>query len=269
MPDRGSAVASPPAGGGRRERLLREHFDTLAALYDPATCERIERLGIGPGWHCWEAGAGGGSVARWLAGQTGSTGRVLATDVDPNALAVSQGVGVEVLRHDLTADAAPEGLFDLVHARLLLEHIPDPQAGLAVLTGALRPGGWLLAESSDPMLAPLACPDQTGPAESLANKVRQAIWTLEGHLSLKRFGRTLPRLLRAAGLADVRAEVRFPLGGPDPVRLQRTLLERRGHRLVAAGLLTEDELARHRDDLAAGRLDVAAFAVVAAWGRQP
>ena len=46
-----------------REELLREHFDTLAALFDPGTFSRIVQLGIGPGWRCWEVGAGGGSVA--------------------------------------------------------------------------------------------------------------------------------------------------------------------------------------------------------------
>jgi hypothetical protein len=78
----------------------------------------------------------------------------------------------------------------------------------------------------------------------------------------------LPRLLRGAGLSDVQAEVRFPLGGPDTVRLQRTLIARRGDRLVDAGLLTREEIDRHLADLAAGELDLAAFPVVSAWGRR-
>jgi tRNA A58 N-methylase Trm61 len=69
-----------------REELLREHFDTLAALFDPGTFYRITQLGIGPGWQCWEAGAGGGTVTGWLAERVGETGRVVATDVDVWAL---------------------------------------------------------------------------------------------------------------------------------------------------------------------------------------
>jgi SAM-dependent methyltransferase len=261
-------MISPAADRSRRQELLREHFDTLAALYDPATFYRIGQLGIGEVWRCWEAGAGGGTVARWLSERAGNTGRVVATDVNADALATSRGVDVEVLRHDLGAEVAPGDGFDLVHARLVLEHVPDHAAALATMAGALRPGGWLLAESADPMLQPLACPDETGPAQALANKVRQAIWALDGHSSQKRFGRMLPRLLRAAGLSDIRAEAHFPLGGPDAVRLQRTLIERRADRLLVTGLLSQEELDRHRADLDGG-LDLAAFPVISAWGRRP
>ena len=251
------------------EELLREHFDTLAALFDAATFYRITRLGIAPGWQCWEAGAGGGTVTDWLAERVGDTGRVVATDLDVWALASSRGVNVEVLRHNLAAEDAPGSGFDLVHARLVLEYVYDYAAGLAAMAGAVCPGGWLLAESADPLLQPLACPDEAGPAQALANKVRHAIWAMETHSGQKRFGRMLPRLLRDAGLADVQAEVRFPLGGPDPIRLQRTLIARRGDRLVDAGLVTGDEIAQHLADLAAGGLDLAAFPVVSAWGRKP
>jgi Methyltransferase domain len=192
----------------------------------------------------------------------------VATDVDVWALASSRGVNVEVLRHELGAEDAPGSGFDLVHARLLLEHVYDYAAGLAAMTGALRPGGWLLAESADPLLQPLACPDEIGAAQALANKVRHAIWAMETHGGQKRFGRMLPRLLRAAGLSDVQAEVRFPLGGPDTIRLERTLIARRGDRLVDAGLLTREEIEQHLADLAAGELDLTAFPVVSAWGRR-
>jgi SAM-dependent methyltransferase len=251
-----------------REELLREHFGTLAALFDPPTFYRITQLGIVPGWQCWEVGAGGGSVTGWMAERVGETGRVVATDLDAWALASSRGVNVEVLRHDLGAEEAPGSGFDLVHARLVLEHVYDHTAGLAAMAGALRLGGWLLAESADPLLQPLACPDEAGPAQALANKVRHAIWAVEMHSGQKRFGRMLPRLLRAAGLADVQAEVRFPLGGPDTIRLQHTLIARRGDRLVDAGLLTREEIDQHLTDLTAGGLDLAAFPVVSAWGRK-
>jgi hypothetical protein len=57
-------------------------------------------------------------------------------------------------------------------------------------------------------------------------------------------------------------------GGPDTIRLQRTLIARRGDRLVDAGLLTQEEIGQHLADLTAGGLDLAAFPVVSAWGRK-
>src|SRR5260370_470282 len=38
----------------------------LERIYDPASTRRLEALGVGPGWRCLEAGAGGGSVTRGL-----------------------------------------------------------------------------------------------------------------------------------------------------------------------------------------------------------
>jgi SAM-dependent methyltransferase len=40
-------------------------------------------------------------------------------------------------------------MFDLVHARLVLVHVPDRAAALATMVAALRPGGWLLVEDAD------------------------------------------------------------------------------------------------------------------------
>jgi hypothetical protein len=48
----------------RRQQIARTHFATLAALFNPGTFRLIEMLGIGPGWRCWEVGAGGATVPR-------------------------------------------------------------------------------------------------------------------------------------------------------------------------------------------------------------
>jgi hypothetical protein len=88
----------------------------------PGTFYRITQPGIGPGWQCWRSAWAAGAFTGWLSKRVGDTGRVVATDVDAGALASSRGVNVEVLRHDLGAEEAPRSGFDLVHARLVLEH---------------------------------------------------------------------------------------------------------------------------------------------------
>ena len=44
-----------------------QRFASLETLYDPWTIRHLEATGIGAGWQCWEVGAGGGSIAAWLA----------------------------------------------------------------------------------------------------------------------------------------------------------------------------------------------------------
>jgi hypothetical protein len=145
-------------------------------------------------------------------------------------------------------------------------HVAERDAALTAMTGALRPGGWLLAEEADLSLQPLACPDEAGPAERLANRLRRIATESRGDNLA--FGRTLPRLLRAAGLTEVGADAYFPVAGAASARLQQTMIERQRERLIGAGLVTAAEIEQHLADIAAGRLDVATFTVVSAWGRK-
>lgn len=98
----------------------------------------------------WEVGAGGESVLRSLAQRVGTSGRVLATDIDVSWSGPAAGGVLEVRRHDVILDPPPSETFDLVHARLVLVHIKDRAAALQVMSNALRPGGWLVLEDADP-----------------------------------------------------------------------------------------------------------------------
>ena len=101
-----------------------EQFDALQTVLDPLTTARLTELGIAPGARCWEAGAGGGSIARWLADRVGPAGLVVATDRDTSQLRPSGNLHVD--RHDLREHSVPDGgPFDLVHARLVLLHLPQ------------------------------------------------------------------------------------------------------------------------------------------------
>lgn len=143
-----------PPSPAERQRLGYDHFGTLAALLNERTFDHILAFGISDGWRCWEAGAGGDSVPRWLAEQVGPSGYVLASDIDTSMLEATPDPPYQVRRHDLTVDPPPTavgvppacGGFDLVHARLVLEHLTNPAAALTTLVSALRPGGWLLVE---------------------------------------------------------------------------------------------------------------------------
>ncbi|WP_207944700.1 methyltransferase domain-containing protein [Actinomadura rubrisoli] len=245
-------------------------FEAIAELFDPWTFRHMDELGVEAGWRCWEVGAGGPSIPRWLAGRVGARGRVLATDIDVSWARPAAGAVVEVRRHDVIEDEAPAETFDLVHARLLLVHLADRDQALRTMIGALRPGGVLLIEDADPALQPLACLDEHGPEERLANRLRAGFRTLlAGRGADLAYGRTLPRLLREAGLDDVRADAFFPLTSPACGRLEAATITQVRHELIAGGHATEVEIDRHLAAIAAGRLDITLAPLISAWARKP
>lgn len=116
---------------------------------DPGSIRCLDAVGVGTGWHCLEVGAGAGSMAAWLAGRVGPTGHVVASDVDTRFLQGGTQANVTVLQHDLREGPPPAGPFDVVHARLLLEHLPAVDRAIGHLCAALKPGGVLVIEDQD------------------------------------------------------------------------------------------------------------------------
>jgi len=249
-----------------------ERLGAIAALYDPATFRHLDRLGLAPGWRCWEVGAGGTTVVAHLSGRVGPAGHVLATDIDVSWAAGAGGANVEILQHDVTASPPPGGPFDLVHARLVLVHVPRRDEALAAMVASLRPGGWLLLEDADPALQPLSCIDPGGAEEeaALAERIRTGFRTVlrAGGADLA-FGRTLPRRMRASGLTEVRADAAFPVDDPACAALEAATVQLLRGRLVAEGIAAESELDRHLAAVADGRLALAQPPMIAAWGRKP
>jgi SAM-dependent methyltransferase len=248
-----------------------DEYDRIHAaedLLDEGTKRLIERCGIPHGAVCLEAGAGGGSIAQWLSALVGATGRVVATDLDVRALGELTEENLEVRRHDLVTDDLEEDHYDLVHARLFLEHLPEREAVLAKLVRALRPGGVIVLESVDYVAAvPVS---ELGAAEHAhVQAVRLEAFTKLG-LDLY-LGRQLPAKLRAEGLVEIANEGRvFVMEGGSPgARWFQLSLSHLRARLVGEGLLSDTEVDRMLalfDDP-----DWAAYSpiIVAAWGRRP
>ena len=246
-----------------------QRFDALSVLFNPSTFRHAQAVGLAPGWRVWEVGAGSPTVPAWFAEQVGAQGHVLATDIDTSWLHTGTP-GYEVRRHDVGSEPPPAGLFDLVHARLVLVHLPARGQALTAMVAALKPGGWLLLEEADPALQPLVCPDESGAEQELANKVKRGFRTLLAQRGVDlAYGRTLPRLLRDAGLSEVGSDAYFPMGGPACTDLERATVEQVRGPLIAAGIATEAELTQHLFHVATGRLDLATSPMVTAWGRKP
>nr|WP_168508090.1 methyltransferase domain-containing protein [Streptomyces sp. S1D4-11]QIY95219.1 methyltransferase domain-containing protein [Streptomyces sp. S1D4-11] len=252
-----------------RQTEAGKRFDAFATLFDPTTFRHIERFGIGSGWRCWEVGAGGTSVVSWLAKKVGPTGRVVATDIDTSWAASAARPPVEIRVHDVGAEEPPGEGFDLVHARLVLVHVPDRERALRSMVKALRPGGRLLIEDADPALQPLLCPDEHGPEQQLANRLRNGFRKLlaERGADLS-YGRKLPRLLREAGLREVEADAYFPVTSTACADLESATIRQIRDQLVTAGLATDEDIDRHLANVASGSMDLATAPMISAWGRK-
>jgi SAM-dependent methyltransferase len=134
-----------------------ERLRAQARVWEPATARLLDRLGLGPGARCLDAGCGPGESMRLMARRVGPSGRVTGIDVDAllgdQALAMLRAAGhdqCDFARVDLTVDDVMRGApFDLVYARLLLFHLPDRVAVLRRLWEAVAPGGHFLIQDYD------------------------------------------------------------------------------------------------------------------------
>src|SRR6267142_6959784 len=98
----------------------RKRLSGMESLWDPGSQALLDELGLGSGSRCLEVGAGGGSMAEWMA-RRGA--KVTAIDIDTRFIESLASDSIEVRRVDLRTDALPQDEFDLVHARLVLEHL--------------------------------------------------------------------------------------------------------------------------------------------------
>jgi 2-polyprenyl-3-methyl-5-hydroxy-6-metoxy-1,4-benzoquinol methylase len=254
------AAAAPFEAEDERLRLVEVYGD-------PITARHVEAIGVLPGWRCLEVGAGRGSIARMLAERVGPSGSVVAIDIDPRFLENLKAPNVEVRKHDILTDPL-DGPYDFVHCRYVLEHVSEPAKALRHMVSALRLGGVLLAESTDALCF--------GPADDSSPNARdlQIVTTVLTEVLAASgvldpfFGRKLLRLLTAAGLTSVRAEVHVDIcrGGSEHARLLGMTLERVRGVVIRSGRLTEQEFDAGLRVLDDPRANVMSLGTVSAVG---
>lgn len=205
----GPAPAPAPDRYPLRNSAEREgrRLSMLETLSDPVTVRWFDRIGVAPGWHCAELGAGGGSIVAWLSDRVGETGSVTAVDRDAVRLRnlAADRPNVEVVEADLCRLDLPPGRFDLVHSRSVLMHLPCADGVVAGAVAALAPGGVVFFEETDG--APAEAIEDPPPGYALMVQMAKR-W---------QWARGLARLLESLGLEDVTDDVRAdPLAGASP-----------------------------------------------------
>lgn len=209
----------------------------LESFLDPITAARLP---LAASARCWEVGAGGGSVARIMADAVGPDGYVLATDIDPLHLVADGNLAVR--RHDVREAPPREAPFDVIHARLLLLHLPERRRVLRELVGALVPGGWLVVEEFDCTAAPRVLTAPNDDAAKLFHQVMDAIFgVLRDRGADLAWAQDVHTEMALAGLAEIDTVTHTEswTGGSPGMSLYEVNSRQLEPRLLSAGLSAE------------------------------
>jgi ubiquinone/menaquinone biosynthesis C-methylase UbiE len=174
-----------------------------ALMWQRATEEVLDRVGLKPGMSCLDVGSGPGSVMRLMADRVGPQGRVTGLEIDgklaAQALAelrAQGGAQFNLIEADVLAlDTVSGAPFDLTFCRLFLMHMQDPVAALEKMSSWTRPGGVLVAQEFD--FGAIAV-EPLCPAMAEFNRLFEGVF--RGHGRNLRAGRQLPAQFEAAGL---------------------------------------------------------------------
>jgi ubiquinone/menaquinone biosynthesis C-methylase UbiE len=246
-------------------------FTALEAHYDPVTREHLTSVGLRQGWRCLEVGGGGGSIGAWLSDAVGPAGRVTVTDIKPHRMdSLHNRANLSLVQHDITSDELPDEEFDLIHARLVLLHLPQRAEALKRMIQSLKPGGWLVLEEFDCSWTPvLSAPEEA--AAALFERVHAVLMELLRQAGADPlWGRKTYKALTDGGLAEVSittyAEA-WP-GGGSGIYLHRLNTEQVAQRLRESGI-TDQELQRFWALLDNPGFVVNSYPMMSARGRHP
>jgi SAM-dependent methyltransferase len=249
-------------------------FGSLDAIYNPRTFRFLEATGIRAGWTCLEIGGGSGAVAAWMAERVGTTGSVLLTDIEPRFIEASGRQhlsNVELRRHDIAADPLPASAFDLVHARLVLSHVPQRQSALDKLVAALKPQGYLVIEEFDPRLVDRGLASADPVAADCFRRVIGALGRLMDERGFSAdWGRVLYARLRAAGLTGVGMEGHIAVrpGGSAGAHLDAANIAQVRDSAVRNRLVTDAEVDAVLSSLEDPEFAVFSPVMFTAWGQR-
>jgi SAM-dependent methyltransferase len=228
-----------------RSTAEHERLRAQARVWERATDDLLDRAGLAAGDRCLDVGCGPGETMRLMAERTGPDGRVVGLDLDAGlgaaAVDMLHAAGHRqcsfVAGDAARADLTPGG-FDLVFARLLLLHLPDPVAVLRRMWEWTAPGGRLVVQDYDMRTVAVEPPL---PVVQEWRRVFLGAFTAVGRDI--RIGHRLPALFAEAGIGDVDGiEV---AGRMEPMRAAGGMLAATYRSVapaaVASGLVTAEQ----------------------------
>ena len=172
-------------------------YDYEINLADGSAPARVVRM-VGTGKRVLDIGAGPGSIARVLTEKCNC--RVTAVEIDDDVMPLLAPVCEQVHRLDLNDESWPQRLgdadrFDVVIAADVLEHLYDPWATLARMTGLIKEDGYVVVSLPHASYAGML-------ASLLDNNFEYRVSGLLDRTHLRFFGiRNMQALFDNAGLA--------------------------------------------------------------------
>ena len=128
--------------------LAAERLALVAKIFDPAARAFLERVAPRRPRLALDLGCGPGFTTA-LVVDVAEPERTVGIDASESFLELARaraGTGTEFVRHDVTETPFPVGPAELIFARLLLSHLPDPELALARWVAELAPGGVVLSD---------------------------------------------------------------------------------------------------------------------------
>ena len=258
-------------------RAEQERLQRQAEQLGPEAARLFDDIGLAAGARVLEIGCGPRGCLDLLAARVGPSGSVTAVERNEEAVGLARQFvaerdlrNVEVLCGDARSTGLPRASFDLVTARLVLVNVPSPGEIVAEAVALARPGGAVAFHEVD--WAAMIC-DPPSPAW---NAFVELFVTQSAKSGMDSFvGRKLPRLLRSAGLVDVRVHPILHVYPPTDPRRSIFLIfaDNLRERVLAQNVMAEaafsdlkEALRQHIDDPDTLVVHGPYFQ---AWGRKP
>ena len=179
-----------------------DRLQLQSRVWEPAGRRLLRRIIAPNAAMAVDVGCGAFGWLRLLNEWVGERGSVIGTDIDDQMVVAATATveserlsRVKVLKDDLFSSGLPAESADLVHSRFQIAPLGRGDEQLSAYLRLLKPGGWIVLE--DPDISSWSVSPPAPAVEQLIRLIGKGFLAAGGDISA---GRTLPSLMRAAGL---------------------------------------------------------------------
>jgi ubiquinone/menaquinone biosynthesis C-methylase UbiE len=237
----------------------------------------LDQLDIRPGDQAIDIGCGPQGILDLLSERVGPKGKVVGLERSASTVRLARKFvaerqlrNVEVLEADAKSTCLPRASFDVVHARLVLVNLPEPQRVVEEMIALARPGGVVASHEAD--WGAFLC----NPPSPAWDRLLEVFLAYSRNNGIDLFvGRKTHQMFRAGGLTDIQVNpvIHVYPRGNSRRNILCDFLENVKDRILAERLMTEaefherlTELKRHLDDT---DTLVISHLFVQVWGEKP